>query len=107
MAVQGGWTGEGPLATENVVCAGELHGRPSAAVFTSREHASTWRAEHEEYVLMNGTDLFAALVRTRIGSVQINPAGPIGGELYRHEVETVAEGGRILRLRAEAESSVH
>ena len=106
-AVQGGWTGEGALATENIVCAGELHGRPSAAVFTSKEFAKKWRAEHEEYVLMNGTDLFAALIETKVGSVQINPAGPIGGELYRHEVETIAEGGRILRLRAEAAASIH
>ena len=72
-----------------------------------KEVSNNFNKTAEEYVLMNGTDLFAALIRTRIGSVQINPAGPIGGELYRHEVETVAEGGRILRLRAEAESSVH
>ncbi len=106
-AVQGGWTGEGTLQTEHVVCAGELHGRPSAAIFTSRENAEKWRADHQEFVLMNGTDLFGALIQTTISSVQINPAGPVGGELYRHEVETIAEGGRILRLRAEAAASVH
>jgi hypothetical protein len=106
-AVTGGWTAENPLATENVVCAGEINGRRSAAVFTSRENATKWREEHQEYVLMNGTDLFGALIQTKVGSVQINPAGPIGGELYRHEVETIAEGGRILRLRAEAAASVH
>ena len=106
-AVQGGWTGEEALTTENVVCAGDLDGRPSAALFTAKENAVKWRPEHTEYILMNGTDLFAALIQTKIGSVQINPAGPIGGELYRHEVETVAEGGRILRLRAEAAASVH
>ena len=106
-AVQGGWNGEGPLTTENVVCAGEIHGRPSAALFTSKDNAQAWREEHEEFVLMNGTDLFGALIQTKIGSVQINPAGPIGGELYRHEVETVAEGGRILRLRAQAGTSIH
>ena len=106
-AVQGGWNASTPLTDENIVCAGELHGRPSAALFTAKEYALKWRAEHKEYVLMNGTDLFGALIQTKVGSVQINPAGPVGGELYRHEVETIAEGGRILRLRAEAAASVH
>ncbi len=106
-AVQGGWTGETTLASENIVCAGELHGRPSAAIFTSKEYAKTWRADKDEYVLLNGNDLFLALIQTNVGSVQINPGGTIGGELYRHEVETIAEGGRILRLRAEAAASVH
>jgi len=107
LAVKAPWSSETPLATEDIESAGDLQGRPSAAVFTSREYATKWRAEHQDFILMDGTDLFGALIKTTIGSVQINPAGPVGGELYRHEVETIAEGGRILRLRAQAASTSH
>jgi hypothetical protein len=107
LAVRTPWNTETPLATEAIESAGDLQGRPSAAVFTCKEYGAKWRAEHENFVLLNGTDLFGALIQTEIGSVQINPAGPVGGELYRHEVETIAEGGRILRLREQANPTTH
>jgi len=107
LAVSVPWSVTEPLATEDLESAGDLQGRPSAAVFTCREYALKWREDHEQFVLVDATDLFSALIKTRIGSVQINPAGPTGGELYRHEVETIAEGGRILRLRAQAADAVH
>lgn len=107
LALRTPWNGETPLASEDIESAGDLQGRPSAAVFTCKEYATKWRAEHKDFVLLDGTDLFGALILTTIGSVQINPAGPVGGELYRHEVETIAEGGRILRLRAQAGGTSH
>lgn len=107
LAVRTPWNTKTPLATEVIESAGDLQGRPCAAVFTCKEYAAKWRADHENFVLLNGTDLFGALIQTKIGSVQINPAGPVGGELYRHEVETIAEGARILRLRAQANSTTH
>jgi len=44
-----------------------------------------------------GFELFPMLMNMDIGSLKINPEGDIGGELYRNEVQTIAEA--VLRFR--------
>ena len=41
--------------------------------------------------MMKGTDLFPMLSTTKLGSVLINPKSDVGGELYRNEVQMLAD----------------
>lgn len=41
-----------------------------------------------------GHELFPRLMRTPIGALKINPGGEVGGELYRNEIETLANAVR-------------
>lgn len=102
LAVTGATNEDEPLGDEGFVQGDPLEGRPTALVFTSRANAKRWSDTHEHYFSLNGTDLFLALIETSVGAVTLNVAGPVGGELYRHELETIAEGGRVLRLRRQA-----
>ncbi len=43
-------------------------------------------------------ELIEVLGASQIGSLLINPKGTVGGELYRHEVEMLADA--IPRLKA-------
>lgn len=80
--------------------AGTLAGRPVHAVFTDWASACVWDPRGPELVAMRGVDLFAAAARSEAASLLINPGGRVGGELYRHELETIAAGIERMRSRA-------
>ena len=68
-----------------------LQGRPVFVAFTTRKALERWSADHDEHVMMKGTDLFPMLSTTKLGSVLINPKSDVGGELYRNEVQMLAD----------------
>ena len=66
------------------------------AAYTDWDAAVAHDARGPHLLPMNGMDLFPLLVARKVGSLLINPAGPVGGELYKHELWTVAEGCKRL-----------
>lgn len=69
---------------------GELGGMPVFAGFT--DHAALRRHDPRApaHRRLDGRALFPLLMTHGVGSLLINPAGPVGGELYRNEVSTIA-----------------
>lgn len=84
-------------ASLSLRAAGELHGEPVSALFTDWETCARWDPRGLPLTVMAGLDVFPLLASRRFVSVLINPTGAVGGELYRHEVETIAEGCRRLQ----------
>ncbi|MCB9548313.1 MAG: SseB family protein [Myxococcales bacterium] len=76
--------------------AGDLHGEPVAAVFTDWDTLLRFDPRGLPAAVVPGIELFPLLASRRFVSVLVNPMGTVGGELYRHEVETIAVGCRRL-----------
>ena len=75
-----------------------LHGRPVYVVFTSISALTLWRPQSPSHTTMSGMEFFPVLAGSDLGSCLINPKGDVRGELYRHEVQMLAEA--VPRLRA-------
>lgn len=75
---------------------GKLGTLPVVAAYTDWEAATAHDARGPHVLPMNGIDLFPLLVARKVGSLLINPAGPVGGELYKNELWSVAEGCKRL-----------
>lgn len=69
---------------------GDLSGWPIFAVFTDRASFADWDPRLPAADLMPGRALWGRLLAAGVGSVLINPGGRVGGELFRHEVESLA-----------------
>jgi hypothetical protein len=69
---------------------GDLAGWPIFAVFTDHASYADWDPRLPAVDLMPGRALWGRLLAAGVGSVLINPGGRLGGELYRHEVESLA-----------------
>lgn len=86
-----------PAGVESALRAfGSLGGLPTVAAYTDWAAALKHDARGPHLQVMRGMDLFPLLVARKTGSLRINPAGPVGGELYGHELWTVAEGCKRL-----------
>lgn len=75
---------------------GKLGSLEVVAAYTDWDAAVAHDARGPHLQPMNGIDLFPLLVARKVGSLLLNPAGPVGGELYKHELWTVAEGCKRL-----------
>lgn len=73
---------------------GELMGFPVFGVFTDADSLQGWDPRATRYERLHGRVLFPRLARTGLGSLLINPKGKVGGELYRNEVEMLADAIR-------------
>ena len=69
---------------------GELSGWPVYAAFTDHDALRRQDARAPQHRRLGGRALFPLLLEHRVGSLLINSAGPVGGELYRNEVQTLA-----------------
>ncbi|MBL8615627.1 MAG: SseB family protein [Deltaproteobacteria bacterium] len=69
---------------------GELSGWPVYAAFTDHDALRRQDARAPLHRRLGGRALFPLLLEHRVGSLLINSAGPVGGELYRNEVQTLA-----------------
>ena len=69
---------------------GELQGFHTYAVFTSGEEVDLWDPRRLSLKELPGWSIFPKLAALKPGSLQINPDGRLGGELYRNEVEALA-----------------
>ncbi len=70
---------------------------PVAAVFTDWDTLDAFAPRGLPTVVLQGFDIFPLLDAHRVASVQINPRGRVGGELYRNEIQTITDG--IKRIR--------
>jgi hypothetical protein len=71
--------------------------QPVAAVFTDWDTLDAFAPRGLPTVVLQGFDIFPLLDAHRVASVQINPRGRVGGELYRNEIQTITDG--IKRIR--------
>lgn len=72
----------------------ERNGRPVFAAFTDFESLRMWRPLHTDYMASHGSVLFEWLCEEKAAALLINPGGLVGGELFGHELEMLAEGVR-------------
>jgi hypothetical protein len=73
----------------------ELDGDPAKpvfGVFTDWAHLRMWSLEITDYQPVHGAEFFEEIVETPAVGMRINPGGDVGGELYRHEVDTIIKG---------------
>lgn len=108
------WTPVAANSAVGEVQPGDLHpldrealgGLASFAVFTHQAAAEMWQAEEAGTTMLRleGIDfstLLPTLLDAGAGSLYLNPAGRFSGELYRHELETMSEGLRVMRRRSQ------
>lgn len=69
---------------------GELGGAATYAVFTSVAEADLWDPRGLNVQVAPGWSIFPRVAALSPGSLQINPSGRLGGELYRNELESLA-----------------
>jgi hypothetical protein len=73
---------------------GDLSGWDCYAGFTDARSLERWAGRPVDYRIIKGRALFPLLARLRTGSLLVNPGGAVGGELYRNEVEAIANAVR-------------
>lgn len=83
-----------PMDGDQPRVVGDLSGWDSYAGFTDADHLERWSGRPVDYRIIKGRALFPMLMRRRTGSLLINPGGTVGGELYRNEVEAIANAVR-------------
>lgn len=76
-----------------------LDGHPVFLAFSDWESLRRWNPRGWSYLPLHGSEFFELCLERDLGSVQINPRGEVGGELYRHEVEMLVEGVRTYRKK--------
>jgi hypothetical protein len=85
-----GGTGEGEsltiTATENST------GERVLIVFTDPCALNRWAPDRPAFAVLRADRLFELVLENGFVQVQINPAGPAGGQLSRAEVESLAQG---------------
>lgn len=69
----------------------DLHGDAVVAAFTEPATLASRHPGGARCARVVGWRLFPLLHQLRLGSLRINPGGRFGGELYRHEIETLAD----------------
>ncbi len=77
---------EGPSAV------GQMGEMPVGAVFTDWDTLEAYDPRGLPFEAMAGTDAFPLLLASGMASVQVNPHGRVGGELFRNELMTICEG---------------
>jgi hypothetical protein len=84
--------GEAPASGLLPRVVGKLASWDVAAAFSDVETLRRWDVRQPGFRAVKGRALFPALVaHERLGSLLINPGGTVGGELYRNELQTLAE----------------
>ena len=75
------------------------NGRPALGAFTDWSALRLWRPRGWQYLPMHGSELFEIAQERNAWTMQINPDGDVGGELYAHEVEMLVNAVRSFRRR--------
>ena len=70
---------------------GSLMGYSTYAVFTTDKSLRNFDPRGLPLRVITGRRLFPLLKSRRAGSLLINPKGDLGGELYKHEIESICE----------------
>lgn len=69
---------------------------PIAAAFTDEAALGAWKREGNAYIGLQGPDFFRMMLDMNIASVLLNPAGPMGGEITRAEIQFITENSEKL-----------
>ncbi len=77
----------------------EIQERPVFGAFTDWEALRKWQPRGWEYIPVHGAELVEQALELRAAGIRFNPDGDVGGEVYPHEIETMARGVRIWRRR--------
>lgn len=77
----------------------EKQERPVFGAFTDWDALRMWQPRGWEYVPVHGSELVEQAVELRAAGIRFNADGDVGGEVYPHEIETMAKGVRIWRRR--------
>ncbi len=81
---------DGPPGAPTIV--GDLSGWSVVGGFTDIDQLRRWDPRVPPYQVVPGRVLFPFLVeQPKVGSLLINPRGSLGGELYRNELQTLAD----------------
>ena len=83
-----------PMSGEAPRVVGEISGWDSYAAFTDAGHLERWAGRPVDFRIIRGRAHFPMLMGRRTGSLLVNPGGTVGGELYRNEVEAIANAVR-------------
>jgi hypothetical protein len=70
---------------------GELGGAEVVGAFTDATALRAHDPRPLPYARLTGAQLFPLLAARRVASMLLNPGQGVRGELYRHEIETIAE----------------
>lgn len=76
---------------------GELAGAEVVAAFTDATALRAHDPRPLPYARLSGSELFPLLAARRVGSLLLNPGQGVRGELYRHEIESIAEAVQRLQ----------
>ena len=68
-----------------------IQGHPVYVAFTTLKMLRVWHGEAEPFTTTDGMALFPALHIAKAGSLMINPKSNLRGELYRNEIEVLAD----------------
>jgi len=68
--------------------AGEL----ALLAFTDTESLMAWKQAGTHYLALPAASLFRLAQQHGVAVVALNPAGPVGGQVQRHEIEMLARG---------------
>jgi hypothetical protein len=66
--------------------------KPAMLAFTSVDSLLRWKKESGEYLALRAREVFALALKSEMDSIQVNAAGPVGGELTRPEIQILSEG---------------
>ncbi len=83
-----------PMQGGQIVDAGELSGTRVVAAYSDWDALLSQEPRGWKHVVLSGAELFIRLEAERVGSLLINPSSALRGELYRNEIQSVAEGAR-------------
>lgn len=67
-------------------------GKPAMLAFTNVDSLLRWKKEGGDYFALRAREVFALALKSEMDSIQINAAGPIGGELTKPEIQILSEG---------------
>lgn len=83
-------------------------GKPGWAIFSNE--ASLPKGEASAFLLVSGIRLVQAVSVHDVGGLQLNPGAEFGGELYRHELDSLGDYLRTLgmmNLEARRDEVIH
>jgi hypothetical protein len=83
--------------SETPLKVGELMRFDVYAAFTSWDALRRFEPRGGAYAVIRGRRLFGRLLQHNVGSLLIDPKSSVGGELYRNELETLAEASHGTR----------
>ena len=88
----GGWTRLEEGTQVSLVTAQTPAGELALLAFTDTESLMAWKQAGTHYLALPAASLFRLAQQHGVAVVALNPAGPVGGQVRRQEIEMLARG---------------